>query len=108
MTALGHDWQQTFQAYDDTFFRCRRCGLEVNRRRGTPGPTDHGACTCPRVRVEFYDDRGDPPPPNNYRVELVLGKHRFSKCYGEFMSKAEAESLATELRELLLKGEPNQ
>jgi len=99
-----HDWQQTAWEYDDSFFRCRRCGLEVNQRRGIPAPEAHGPCTgAVRVEVAFYDDRGDPYPPNNYRVELIVGPHRFSKCYEEFTSKERAEAFAATLRELLLR-----
>ena len=34
--ASDHDWEQTGWEYDDSFFRCRRCHLATNSRRGYP------------------------------------------------------------------------
>jgi len=40
----NHDWQITSQEYDDTFFKCVKCGAETNARRGYPDPQQRGPC----------------------------------------------------------------
>jgi hypothetical protein len=42
--AAGHDWEQVGWEYDDSFFRCKRCGLKVNQRSGVPQPGERGPC----------------------------------------------------------------
>ena len=34
-----HDWEITAWEYDDTFFKCKNCGLRTHRRRGYPAFT---------------------------------------------------------------------
>ena len=52
---IGHEWEQTAWEYDDSFFRCRRCGLEVNQKRGIPAPDDFGVC-APRMTTLTRED----------------------------------------------------
>lgn len=54
-----------------------------------------------KVEVTHHDDRGDPSPPNNYTVELHVGKHRFMLGFYGFTEKAKAEEIATEVRQAL-------
>lgn len=35
----------------------------------------------PKVQLRCYNDRGDPEPPNNYRVEILIGTTTFVPAY---------------------------
>lgn len=60
-----------------------------------------------RVEVACYNDRGDPDPPNNYRVEIKIGRHTFLYDWREnyelmgCMPKKKAEKIAQEIRDAL-------
>jgi hypothetical protein len=48
-----------------------------------------------KVDVRQYDDRGDPAPPANWRVEVKIAGRLFVPAYDDqFMTEAEARSLA--------------
>jgi hypothetical protein len=47
-----HDWETTAWMYDDTFFRCRKCGLKTHCRRGTPART---VAECAQARIAPCD-----------------------------------------------------
>jgi hypothetical protein len=54
----------------------------------------------PYVEVCYYDDRGYPSPPNNYRPELIVGSLTLLLDFREYsenngcMTKKKANSLA--------------
>jgi hypothetical protein len=54
----------------------------------------------PKVRIAHYDDRGDPSPPNSFRVEISIGRQTYvpiEAAYGEYngcMPEAKAKKLA--------------
>ncbi len=47
-TSVDHDWEQTGWEYDDSFFRCRICGLKTHCRRGYPSATP-ADCRASRI-----------------------------------------------------------
>lgn len=51
-----HEWVQTGWEYDDSFFRCGKCGAETHRKRGIPEPTDH--LPCIEVEMGLYNTYG--------------------------------------------------
>ena len=57
------------------------------------------------VSVEFYDDIGDPDPPNNHRVEIVIGDVTFVPYYlpnRGCMTKREANNLRRRVKRALV------
>ena len=60
-----------------------------------------------RVEVVCYDDRGDPDPPNNFRVEIKVGGHTFIYDPRDnwdlmgCMPEKKAEKIAQEVRNVL-------
>lgn len=42
----AHEWRITSWEYDDTFFRCERCGVETHQQRGYPDPLHNGPCAA--------------------------------------------------------------
>ena len=61
-----------------------------------------------QVEVAHYDDIDDPDPPNNYRVEIEVGRHTFifdPRGNWELrgcMPKEKAEKIAQEVRNALI------
>lgn len=54
-----------------------------------------------KVEVHSYDDRGDPAPPHNYRVEVTVAGVMFIPAYGAYTSKVGAEMLKLKVEEAL-------
>jgi hypothetical protein len=70
-------------------------------------PVEKGSSITTQIEVTVvhYDDRPDPDPPNNYRVEIAIGEHTFiydiRRGHLGCMSKDRADRIAKKVKEAI-------